>query len=72
MAKLYEHQAKALLQRSGVNVPRGTTSDNPADAILAAEEIGFPVAVKAQVLTGVRVIEHLSDMGEVMADVLAG
>ncbi len=54
MAKLYEYQAKELLRRNGIMVPRGKLVANPAEAAVAAEEIGFPVAIKAQVLTGGR------------------
>jgi len=54
MARLYEHQAKALLRRSGVMVPRGVLCRTPAGAATAAIEIGLPVVVKAQVLSGGR------------------
>jgi succinyl-CoA synthetase beta subunit len=52
--RLYEHEAKAILSRYGIAVPRGTLVTSPEQAFDAAEEIGKPVMVKAQVLVGGR------------------
>jgi len=54
MARLYEYQGKELLRRMGIPVPRGGLARNQIEAARIAEEMGFPVAVKAQVLTGGR------------------
>ncbi len=43
---LSEHASKALLAEFGVPVCRETTAADPAAAAAAAEEIGFPVALK--------------------------
>ena len=51
---LYEHQGKELLARYGIPVSAGRLALTPAEARLAAEELGCPVVVKAQVLTGGR------------------
>ncbi|MFN2538169.1 MAG: ADP-forming succinate--CoA ligase subunit beta [Mycobacteriales bacterium] len=51
---LMEYQAKELFAKHGVPVFAGETVDNPADARAAAERIGKPVVVKAQVKTGGR------------------
>lgn len=46
---LYEFQAKELLSRYDVAVPRGRVADNPADAERIAHRLGFArFAVKAQ------------------------
>jgi succinyl-CoA synthetase beta subunit len=51
---LYEDQAKDLFAAHGVPVLPGRTVDTAAEAERAAEEIGGPVVVKAQVKTGGR------------------
>ena len=51
---LHEYQSKALLARFGVKVPRGIKVDTVAEAAEAAEELGLPVIVKAQIHAGGR------------------
>jgi succinyl-CoA synthetase beta subunit len=51
---LYEYQGKQLFARFGIPVSDGRLATTPEDALAAAEEIGGPVVVKAQVLTGGR------------------
>jgi succinyl-CoA synthetase beta subunit len=48
MAKLFEYQAKELLSRMGLPVPRGRVASSPAEARSVAAELGGPVVVKAQ------------------------
>jgi len=52
--KLYEFEAGDLFRQEDIPVPDFTVADNPRQARKAAEKIGFPVVVKAQVLTGGR------------------
>jgi succinyl-CoA synthetase beta subunit len=51
---LYEYQGKELFRRSGIPVSEGRLATTPAEARGAADELGGPVVVKAQVLTGGR------------------
>ena len=51
---LHEYQSKALLARFGVKVPRGIKVDTVEEAAEAAEELGLPVVVKAQIHAGGR------------------
>jgi succinyl-CoA synthetase beta subunit len=51
---LYEHQGKELFARFGIPVSEGRVATTPEEARRAAEELGGPVVVKAQVLTGGR------------------
>ncbi|MGK7229797.1 ADP-forming succinate--CoA ligase subunit beta [Streptomyces hygroscopicus] len=51
---LYEHQARELLDRAGVLVPRAEVVDSAEAARAAAERLGGRVVVKAQVKTGGR------------------
>jgi succinyl-CoA synthetase beta subunit len=51
---LLEYQGKQLLARNGVPVPDGAPADTVDDAVAAAEQLGYPVVVKAQVLIGGR------------------
>ncbi|MDO8617222.1 MAG: ADP-forming succinate--CoA ligase subunit beta [Dehalococcoidia bacterium] len=52
--KVHEHQAKELLARYGVPVPRGRVAGTAAEAAEVARELGAPVAVKAQIHAGGR------------------
>ncbi|MFP5317461.1 MAG: ADP-forming succinate--CoA ligase subunit beta [Acidimicrobiia bacterium] len=51
---LFEYQGKQFLSHHGVVVPHGAVADEPDHAVLAAESLGYPVAVKAQVRVGGR------------------
>ena len=51
---LFEHQGKELFARCGLPVPRGEVAFSPGEAVAAAERLGLPVAVKAQVHAGGR------------------
>ena len=51
---LYEYQGKELFRHFGIPVSDGRLATTPAEARAAAKELGGPVVVKAQVLTGGR------------------
>jgi succinyl-CoA synthetase beta subunit len=51
---LHEYQGKELFGRFGIPVSDGRLATSAQEARAAAEELGFPVVVKAQVLTGGR------------------
>ncbi|HEX2087515.1 MAG TPA: ADP-forming succinate--CoA ligase subunit beta [Solirubrobacteraceae bacterium] len=51
---LLEYQGKQLFQRHGVPVPAGRPADTPHEAVQAADEIGYPCVIKAQVQIGGR------------------
>ncbi len=51
---LHEYQAKELLSRYQVKVPRGRKVESVAEAVEAAESLGYPVVVKAQIHAGGR------------------
>ncbi|HXU19467.1 MAG TPA: ATP-grasp domain-containing protein, partial [Verrucomicrobiae bacterium] len=52
--KIHEYQAKAILAKFGVSVPRGRVVRKKDKARAAAEELGLPVVVKAQIHAGGR------------------
>ena len=52
--KIHEYQAKALLARYGVPVPRGEVAHTVAEAEAAAHKLGGTVVVKAQIHAGGR------------------
>lgn len=53
--KIHEYQAKELLAKYGVTVPRGFVARTPEEALEAAERLGsLPVVVKAQIHAGGR------------------
>src|ERR671918_3218611 len=51
---LLEYQGKQLFSRHGVPVPEGRHAATLDDAVAAANEIGYPCVVKAQVAIGKR------------------
>jgi succinyl-CoA synthetase beta subunit len=51
---IHEHQAKDLLRRYGVAVPDGEACFTVDEAVVAAERLGFPCVVKAQIHAGGR------------------
>jgi succinyl-CoA synthetase beta subunit len=51
---LHEYQGKELFRRYGIPVSDGLLATSPAEARAAAETLGAPVVVKAQVLIGGR------------------
>ena len=51
---LLEYQGKQLFAKHGVSVPRGLHASTVEEAVAAAEKIGYPCVVKAQVAIGKR------------------
>src|SRR5881392_3502989 len=51
---LLEYQGKQLFSKHGVAVPEGRPGTSVQEAVEAAEELGYPVVIKAQVLIGGR------------------
>jgi succinyl-CoA synthetase beta subunit len=52
--KIHEYQAKAILARHGVPVPRGEVATSPAEVADIARRLGGTVVVKAQIHAGGR------------------
>jgi succinyl-CoA synthetase beta subunit len=75
---LLEYQGKQLFARHGVPVPAGKPASTVQEAVLAADEIGYPCAVKAQVQIGGRgklggiKIAHNRAEAEQYADAILG
>lgn len=51
---LVEYQGKEYFARYGISVPEGRVADTVEEAVAAAEVLGYPVVVKAQVQVGGR------------------
>jgi len=51
---IHEYQAREIFTRAGLPVPPGRTATTPDEVVARAEELGLPVVIKAQVLTGGR------------------
>nr|HML30750.1 acetate--CoA ligase family protein [Hyphomicrobium sp.] len=51
---IHEYQAKELLTKFGVPIPRGGLAYSPEQATYRASELGHPVVVKAQIHSGAR------------------
>jgi len=52
--KLFEFEAKNVLQKYGIATPKGNTACNSDEAEVIAKEIGKPVVLKSQVLVSGR------------------
>ena len=75
--KIHEYQAKALLARYGVPVPRGEVAYTVEEAEAAAKKIGGSVVVKAQIHAGgrgkgggVKVAKDAADAAEIAKRIL--
>ncbi len=51
---LLEYQGKQLFAKHGVPVPQGRPAKTVEEAVAAADELGYPCVIKAQVLVGGR------------------
>jgi len=49
VARIYEYQGKEVLRKEGISVPEGSSVSSAAEAREVAQQIGKPVAVKAQI-----------------------
>jgi succinyl-CoA synthetase beta subunit len=52
--RLLEHQGRNILQKYDIPIPKGLVATNVEESVAAAERIGYPVVIKAQVLAGGR------------------
>ena len=74
---LFEHQGKELFAAAGIPVLPSRLARDRAEAERPQRELGFPLAVKAQVLTGgrgkaggVRVVRSREELGEAVETIL--
>ena len=51
---IHEYQAKEIFRRFGIPVPRGRVAETPLEAKRAAQELGGPCVLKAQIHAGGR------------------
>ena len=76
--KIHEYQAKQLLAKAGLAVPKGLVCETVDEAVAAYEELGVPIAVvKAQIHAGgrgkgggVRVVRSLEECREAAQAIL--
>jgi succinyl-CoA synthetase beta subunit len=54
MARLHEHEGKALFKIAGMPIPEGDVARTPEEAGKVAEKIGKPVVIKVQIWAGGR------------------
>ncbi len=76
--KLYEYEGKKLFQEAGIEIPVGKIATSVEEAKAAATEIGYPVAVKAQVQMGgrgkaglIKLVDNEADLMKHTKDILA-
>ncbi len=74
---LYEYQGKELLRQFDIETLEGIVAASPEEARAAAEQLGGPVAIKAQVLTGgrgkaggIKVVQEPEDVEEAARQIL--
>src|SRR5688500_5468760 len=76
--KIHEYQAKEILQRFGVPIPRGRVASSPDEAYAIAKELGTAVVVvKAQIHAGgrgkgggVKVVKSAEDARQKASEIL--
>ena len=54
MARLHEHEGKALFKIAKMPIPQGDVAKTPEEARKIAEKIGKPVVIKIQIWAGGR------------------
>jgi len=54
MARLHEHQGKALFKIAKMPIPQGDVARTPEEARAIAEKLGKPVVIKVQIWAGGR------------------
>jgi succinyl-CoA synthetase beta subunit len=54
MARLHEHEGKALFKIAKMPIPQGEVAKTPEEAKKIAEKIGKPVVIKVQIWAGGR------------------
>lgn len=52
--RLYEFEGKQLFAEAKITIPPGKVASSAEEAVKAASELGYPVVIKSQVLTGGR------------------
>jgi len=75
--KLFEHEAKTILMKYEIPVPRGALATSPAQAKQVASQLRAPYVIKAQVLVagrgkvgGIQFAENMEEVEAVAAKVL--
>mgnify|MGYP001367801263 CR=1 FL=1 len=75
---LYEYQGKELFAQYRIPIPKGKLAVNRSDAVGYALQAGFPVVVKAQVLTGgrgksggIKVVKNEAELDRAVDDVFS-
>ena len=75
--KLHEHQAKGIFDDAGIPVPDSALASTVEEAVDAAEAIGYPVAIKAQVRVGgrgkaggIELVENADEAREAAAHII--
>ncbi len=76
--RLFEFEGTQLFRKEGIPVPEYGLATTPEEALEKAREIGVPVIIKAQVLTGgrwlaggVRKVESLDDVERIAGHILS-
>ena len=75
--KIHEYQGKELLAKYGVTVPRGEKVETVEAAKAAAEKLGLPVVIKAQIHAGgrgkgggVKLARTMEDVEKIAGEIL--
>jgi len=75
--KLHEYQAKQVFADAGIPTPDSQLATTVGEAVEAAESVGFPVAIKAQVQVGgrgkaggIELVENADEAREAAEDII--
>ncbi|MFQ5824411.1 MAG: ADP-forming succinate--CoA ligase subunit beta [bacterium] len=75
--KIHEYQAKEILKKFGVDVPKGSLAETPEEAEKIAIELGGTVVVKAQIHAGgrgkgggVKIVQNADDTEKVASEII--
>jgi len=75
--KIHEYQAKQIITKFGVRIPRGEVAETPSEVFNIAEKIGPKVVVKAQIHAGgrgkgggVKLVDNPHDAEKIAGEIL--
>ena len=76
--KIHEYQAKEVLKKYGVSIPRGRVAETPEEAKAIAEELKvLPLVVKAQIHAGgrgkgggIKVAHSVDEVGKLASEII--
>lgn len=76
--KIHEYQAKEILKKCGILIPDGIVTEDINEGLTLSKDLGFPLAIKAQVHAGgrgkagaIRIVSDLEALKKGLSEILS-